>query len=178
MSLRLRIASLTFYALRLREAGMIKSSPNKIIADATDWRFFNELNRELKSRLAVADTCEVTMQARKIKCMQMVQNRRRFLATLSSAGAAGLIGGLEFVRPRSAARNDARSASRRSRGICIAPQYVAEELLRAARASPTFSMSNLAVNSLRGLASGEVDFSMAFVAPLCIVHVDAGVPQS
>jgi NitT/TauT family transport system substrate-binding protein len=38
-----------FYALRLREVGMIKSSPNKIIADATDWRFFNELKRELKA---------------------------------------------------------------------------------------------------------------------------------
>jgi hypothetical protein len=25
-----------FYSLRLREAGMIKSTPNKIIADATD----------------------------------------------------------------------------------------------------------------------------------------------
>ena len=38
-----------FYALRLREAGMIKSSPNKIIADGTDWRFWNELKRELKA---------------------------------------------------------------------------------------------------------------------------------
>jgi NitT/TauT family transport system substrate-binding protein len=38
-----------FYALRLREAGMIKSSPNKILADGTDWRFWNELKRELKS---------------------------------------------------------------------------------------------------------------------------------
>src|SRR5712671_6084168 len=37
-----------FYSLRLREAGMIKSNPNKIIADATDWRFMNELKRELK----------------------------------------------------------------------------------------------------------------------------------
>jgi NitT/TauT family transport system substrate-binding protein len=37
-----------FYALRLREAGMIKSSPNKIIAQNTDWRFFNEIKRELK----------------------------------------------------------------------------------------------------------------------------------
>ena len=37
-----------FYSLRLREAGVIKSSPNKIIADGTDWRFFNELKRELK----------------------------------------------------------------------------------------------------------------------------------
>jgi NitT/TauT family transport system substrate-binding protein len=38
-----------FYALRLRDAGMIKSSPNKILADGVDWRFWNELKRELKS---------------------------------------------------------------------------------------------------------------------------------
>jgi NitT/TauT family transport system substrate-binding protein len=38
-----------FYALRLREVGFIKSSPQKIIADGTDWRFLNELKRELKA---------------------------------------------------------------------------------------------------------------------------------
>jgi NitT/TauT family transport system substrate-binding protein len=37
-----------FYALRLQEAGMIKSSPQKIIAQGTDWRFLNELKKELK----------------------------------------------------------------------------------------------------------------------------------
>ncbi len=37
-----------FYALRLREAGMIKSTPQKLIAEGTDWRFFNELKKELK----------------------------------------------------------------------------------------------------------------------------------
>jgi NitT/TauT family transport system substrate-binding protein len=37
-----------FYALRLHEAGMIKSSPQKILAQGTDWRFFNELKKELK----------------------------------------------------------------------------------------------------------------------------------
>ena len=37
-----------FYSLRLREAGIIKSSPKKIIAQGTDWRFFNELKKELK----------------------------------------------------------------------------------------------------------------------------------
>jgi NitT/TauT family transport system substrate-binding protein len=37
-----------FYALRLHEAGMIKSSPQKIIAQGADWRFFNELRKELK----------------------------------------------------------------------------------------------------------------------------------
>jgi NitT/TauT family transport system substrate-binding protein len=38
-----------FYALRLQEAGMIRSSPQKILAQGTDWRFFNELKRELKA---------------------------------------------------------------------------------------------------------------------------------
>jgi NitT/TauT family transport system substrate-binding protein len=38
-----------FYSLRLREAGMIKSIPSKIIAQGTDLRFFNELKQELKS---------------------------------------------------------------------------------------------------------------------------------
>ena len=38
-----------FYALRLHEAGMIKPDPKKIIADSTDWRFLNELKRELKA---------------------------------------------------------------------------------------------------------------------------------
>jgi NitT/TauT family transport system substrate-binding protein len=37
-----------FYALRLHEAGMIKASPQKIIAQGTDWRFLNELRKELK----------------------------------------------------------------------------------------------------------------------------------
>ena len=41
--------TLRFYALRLHEAGMIESSPNDIIADGTDWRFLNELKRELKA---------------------------------------------------------------------------------------------------------------------------------
>jgi NitT/TauT family transport system substrate-binding protein len=41
--------TLRFYALRLHEIGLIKSSPNKIIAEGTDWRFLNELKRELKA---------------------------------------------------------------------------------------------------------------------------------
>ena len=41
--------TLRFYALRLHEAGLIKSSPQKIIAEGTDWRFLNELKRELKA---------------------------------------------------------------------------------------------------------------------------------
>ena len=41
--------TMRFYALRLHEAGMIRSSPNEILAEGTDWRFLNELKRELKA---------------------------------------------------------------------------------------------------------------------------------
>jgi NitT/TauT family transport system substrate-binding protein len=41
--------TLRFYALRLHEAGMITNSPNALLADGTDWRFLNELKRELKA---------------------------------------------------------------------------------------------------------------------------------
>jgi NitT/TauT family transport system substrate-binding protein len=40
--------TLRFYALRLREVGMIRSSPQKLLAQGTDWRFLNELKKELK----------------------------------------------------------------------------------------------------------------------------------
>src|SRR6516165_11851216 len=38
-----------FYALRLHEVGVIKKSPQRIITDGTDFRFFDELKRELKA---------------------------------------------------------------------------------------------------------------------------------
>jgi NitT/TauT family transport system substrate-binding protein len=41
--------SLRFFALRLHEVGMIESTPNALIAEGTDWRFLNELKRELKA---------------------------------------------------------------------------------------------------------------------------------
>ena len=41
--------AMRFYALRLHEVGMIESSPNAILAEGTDWRFLDELKRELKA---------------------------------------------------------------------------------------------------------------------------------
>jgi NitT/TauT family transport system substrate-binding protein len=41
--------TMRFYALRLHELGMIKSTPQQIIANGTDWRFLNEVKRELKA---------------------------------------------------------------------------------------------------------------------------------
>ncbi len=44
-----RRTRLRFHALRLHEVGMIKSTPQKLIAQGTDWRFLNELKKELKA---------------------------------------------------------------------------------------------------------------------------------
>ena len=41
--------TIRFHALRLHEVGMIKTHPSKLIARGTDWRFLNELKKELKA---------------------------------------------------------------------------------------------------------------------------------
>src|SRR6516225_7017644 len=62
--------------------------------------------------------------------MHSIQSRRRFLTTLSSVGAASLIGARDSLAqvkpPEITTIRFAKNA-----GICIAPQYVADELLRA-----------------------------------------------
>ena len=41
--------TLRFYALCMREAGLIKTNPQKLLAQSGDWRFLNELKKELKA---------------------------------------------------------------------------------------------------------------------------------
>jgi NitT/TauT family transport system substrate-binding protein len=38
-----------FFALRLNELGMIKKTPTEVISEFTDWRFLNEVKREMKT---------------------------------------------------------------------------------------------------------------------------------
>ena len=41
--------TLRFYALRMRDAGMIKATPQAIIAAGANWHFLDEVKRELKA---------------------------------------------------------------------------------------------------------------------------------
>jgi NitT/TauT family transport system substrate-binding protein len=41
--------TMRYYALRLHEAGMVKGSPDTLVGKGADWRFLNELKRELKA---------------------------------------------------------------------------------------------------------------------------------
>jgi NitT/TauT family transport system substrate-binding protein len=40
--------TLRFHALRLHEVGMIKSTPQQIVLQGGDWRFIDELKKQLK----------------------------------------------------------------------------------------------------------------------------------
>jgi NitT/TauT family transport system substrate-binding protein len=61
-------------------------------------------------------------------------------------------------------------------GICIAPQYVAEELLRAAGFTDVrYVASEVGIGQSEAIARGEVDFSLNFAAPV-IIPLDGGAP--
>lgn len=40
--------TMRFFALRMYDAGMLKNNPNELLAEGTNWRFVNELRREMK----------------------------------------------------------------------------------------------------------------------------------
>ena len=71
--------------------------------------------------------------------MTIMQTRRRFLTTMSLAGAAGLA-----LPPRSlAAEGPLETTTVRlsnNGSICLAPAFIAEELMRAERASAMSAM--------------------------------------
>jgi NitT/TauT family transport system substrate-binding protein len=105
--------------------------------------------------------------------MPTLQNRRRFLAALSSVGVAGLIGSphtdAQEGRPETTTVRLAKID-----GTCIAPQYVAEELLHLEGfADVRYVVSDAGIGQSKAIARGEVDFSLNFVAPL-VIPIDAG----
>jgi NitT/TauT family transport system substrate-binding protein len=115
--------------------------------------------------------------------MPIVQSRRRFLTTVSLAGAAGLIGS---PQPHSAEPPPETSTVRiaTSAAICLAPQYVAEELLRAEGFTdvhyPRASAEGNRRRNKDGTLSyqfprGEVDFLLDFGASL-VMYAEAGDP--
>jgi NitT/TauT family transport system substrate-binding protein len=105
--------------------------------------------------------------------MAMMQTRRRFLTTLSLAGAASLVRAPQLL----AAEGPLETTTVRVvkvPGICVAPQYVAEELLRAegftdvryVDAWPTGEFSEQ-------VGHGEADFTLEFAAKV-VQAIDVG----
>ena len=109
--------------------------------------------------------------------MHMIQDRRHFLATLSSVGAAGLIGASrssgQEVPPETTTVRLAKIT-----GTCIAPQYLAEELLHLEGFTDVrYVLSEAGIGQSKSIARGDVDFSLNFAAPL-VIPIDAGEPIS
>jgi NitT/TauT family transport system substrate-binding protein len=105
--------------------------------------------------------------------MQMAQSRRRFLATLSAAGGAGLIGASRSFGQEPPPETTTVRLSKIA-GTCIAPQYLAEELLRLEGfADIQYLPTEAGIGQSRAIARGEIDFSLNFAAPL-VIPIDAG----
>jgi NitT/TauT family transport system substrate-binding protein len=105
--------------------------------------------------------------------MQIIQNRRHFLAGLSAAGAASVLG----ARSSLADERPPEVTSVRlvkQLGTCTAPQYLADDLLRAEGfIDVEYVQMPVAPAKMVGLA--DVDFGMS-MAPSIIFHQDAGLP--
>jgi NitT/TauT family transport system substrate-binding protein len=106
--------------------------------------------------------------------MQSAQTRRRLLATLSSATAAGLIAGGK-ASTQEAPPETTTIRLLKIPGVCIAPQYVAEELLHAEGFTTVQFIEVPLSQQWAELAAGSLDMTMSFIAPY-VVQIDAGLP--
>ncbi|MBB3389417.1 NitT/TauT family transport system substrate-binding protein [Rhizobium sp. BK275] len=107
--------------------------------------------------------------------MQLMLNRRRFLASATSAVVASLGGAVESLAAEAPLETSTIRLAK-IRGICIAPQYVAEELLRLDGFTDIrYVMAEAGYAQAEQIARGDVDFSLNFAAPLALA-IDAGEP--
>jgi NitT/TauT family transport system substrate-binding protein len=105
--------------------------------------------------------------------MQMDESRRRFLTTLGSATAIGILGASTSMAQEAPLETGTIRLFKMP-GICIAPQYVAEEMLKS-EGFTDIQYFEYGINTYAALASGKADISMAFVANF-IVYLDTGAP--
>ena len=104
--------------------------------------------------------------------MPAILNRRQFVIALSLAGAASLV----EARRAFAAEGPLETVSVRitkNQGICYAPQYVAEELLRDEGFTDIRFVDTPPPEIPTAIALGKVDFGMAY-APQFARDIDAG----
>jgi NitT/TauT family transport system substrate-binding protein len=107
--------------------------------------------------------------------MRIMQSRRDFLAGLSAAGAAGLVNARESLADEGPPEVTTVRL-RRDPSICVAPWYIAEDLLRAEGFTDIRYVSTpQGLAQVQMVARGEIDFSLFFAASL-IFRLDAGVP--
>lgn len=107
--------------------------------------------------------------------MPIVQSRRRFLASASVAGAAGLVGGFKSLHAEPAPETPIIRIEKTAGGICTAPMFVVGELLRAEGIAELRYVPVQSADLTKALARGEADFSLTFVTTF-VASIDAGNP--
>jgi NitT/TauT family transport system substrate-binding protein len=103
--------------------------------------------------------------------MQTRQSRRDFLTSLTVAGGAGLLGGRASLADEGPPETNAVRLTQ-DPNICLAPGYIAEDLLRAEGFT---EIQYVASTSDDPVARSEVDFDMVSGVAL-IAYLDAGQP--
>jgi NitT/TauT family transport system substrate-binding protein len=100
----------------------------------------------------------------------MIQSRRDFLTTLSVAGAARVVGVHTSLADEGPPETTTIRLAR-NRAICLAPVYIAEELLRAEGFTEIRHVSSPPAT----VGRGEIDFDFQFGASIA-THLNAGEP--
>jgi NitT/TauT family transport system substrate-binding protein len=107
--------------------------------------------------------------------MRIMQTRRRFVAGIAMAATAGVVGLPKSLHAEPPPETTKLTLAQ-VKGLCVAPQYVAEELLHAEGFTDVqYVKTEGGAEVYRILASGEAQISMGFVAPV-IIYVDMGHP--
>jgi NitT/TauT family transport system substrate-binding protein len=104
-------------------------------------------------------------------------SRRRFLGGLTVAGTAGLLGRHPSAATAEPPPETPQIKLIKNSGLCLAPQFVAAELLRAEGFTDVQYVETVSSGAwvTQALASGEAHLSLNFAAPF-IMRVDAGDP--
>ena len=165
--------TLRFYALRLHDVGMIKSNPQKLIAQGTDWRFVNELKRELKA--------STLTYSKETACGESAKSRARpprfyrgwliawggvFACIARSCSCRAVARDDQAQDPRK--RRLPVSHLRSSRRSCCMPR----DLKTCSTSSTSRTLSCWPPEDL---LAGEVDITFTF-SPTDIRFIDAGAP--
>ena len=104
--------------------------------------------------------------------MPSIQSRRDFLASLSAAGAAGVLGARRSLADEGPPETTTIRLGYWPTYTCVTPESISEELLRAEGFTDVRFVPPSDVNSVAG---GEIDFDLG-TAPGLVSQVDAGAP--
>src|SRR2546426_7749672 len=102
--------------------------------------------------------------------------RREFIRGVTLTGTAAAIGAYPARVAAEPPRETTRLRLTKVNAICVAPEYAAEELLRAEGFTDVEYVHKAGtVGKEKGLAAGDVDLTLHFAAPL-VVRLDSGDP--